>query len=49
MLKVADKEGYNARIPPFEDLMVRTKRGGRALTVSEQKKALEALLSKIVF
>ena len=40
MLRVAAREGYMVRIPSFEDLIVRTKRGGRALSGDEQKKLL---------
>jgi hypothetical protein len=38
MLRVAAREGYKVLVSSFEDLIVRTKRGGRALTESEQKK-----------
>jgi hypothetical protein len=37
MLRVAAREGYMVSIPSFEDLIVRTKRGGRALSGDEQK------------
>ena len=40
MLRVAAREGYQVSVPSFEDLIVRTKRGGRALTADEQKKVL---------
>ena len=40
MLNVALREGYRVTVPSFEDLIVRTKRGGRALEADEQKKVL---------
>jgi integrase len=40
MLRVAAREGYKMILPSFEDLIVRTKFGGRALTADEQKKVL---------
>jgi integrase len=40
MLRVATREGYKVILPSFEDLIVRTKFGGRALTADEQKKVL---------
>lgn len=40
MLKVASREDYRVTVPSFEDLIVRTKRGGRALDADEQKKVL---------
>jgi len=40
MLNVALREGYRVSVPSFEDLIVRTKRGGRALEANEQKKVL---------
>lgn len=40
MLRVAAREGYKVILPSFEDLIVRTKFGGRALTADEQKKVL---------
>lgn len=41
MFRVAAREGFKVLVPSFEDLIVRTKRGGRTLSDSEQKKALE--------
>jgi integrase len=40
MLRVAAREGYRVAIPSFDDLIVRTSRGGRALSDEEQKAAL---------
>jgi integrase len=40
MLRVAARERYKVILPSFEDLIVRTKFGGRALTADEQKKVL---------
>jgi hypothetical protein len=40
MLRIAAREGYKVIVPSFEGLIVRTKRGGRALTDEEQKKVL---------
>jgi len=40
MQRVAAREGYKVILPSFEDLIVRTKFGGRALTADEQKKVL---------
>jgi integrase len=40
MLRVATREGYKVILPSFEDLIVRTKFGGRALSADEQKKVL---------
>lgn len=40
MLRVAARESYKVAVPSFEDLIVRTRRGGRALTLAEQEKAL---------
>ena len=40
ILRVALREGYRVVIPSFDDLIVRTDRGGRALTDDEQKSAL---------
>jgi integrase len=40
MLRVAARESYKVVVPSFEDLIVRTRRGGRALTLAEQEKAL---------
>lgn len=42
MLKLALREEYKVAVPSFEDLIVRTKRGGRALTAEEQKNVLAA-------
>jgi len=41
MLRVAAREGYKVLVPSFEGLIVRTKRGGRALSDMEQANALE--------
>jgi integrase len=41
MLRVAAREGFKVNVPSFDDLIVRTERGGRALTDTEQKAALE--------
>ena len=41
MLNVALREGYRVIVPSFEGLIIRTKRGGRALDADEQKKVLE--------
>jgi integrase len=40
MLRVAARETYMVSIPSFDDLIVRTKRSGRALSSDEQKKLL---------
>jgi integrase len=40
MLRVAAREGYQVSMPSFEGLIVRVKRGGRALTVEERPKVL---------
>jgi hypothetical protein len=40
MLRVALREGYKAIVPRFEDLIVRTERGGRQITKDEQQKVL---------
>ncbi len=40
MLQVAAREGYKISTPSFEDLIIRVKRGGRALTIEERAKAL---------
>jgi integrase len=40
MLRVATREGYKVILPSFEDLIVRTKFGGRALSADDQKKVL---------
>jgi integrase len=40
MLRVAKREGFQAAEPSFEDLIVRVKRGGRALSADEQEKVL---------
>lgn len=40
ILKVALREDCRVSVPSFEDLIVRTKRGGRALDADEQKKVL---------
>jgi integrase len=40
MLRVALREEYKVIVPSFEGLIVRTERGGRALTVDEEKKLL---------
>src|SRR5690242_5987731 len=40
MLRVALREGYRVVVPSFDDLIIRTDRGGRALTDDEQKAAL---------
>jgi len=40
MLRVAQREEYKVIVPSFEDLIVRTKRGGRELSEEEQKKVL---------
>jgi integrase len=40
MLNVAKREGHDISMPSFEGLIVRTNRGGRALGIDEQKKAL---------
>lgn len=45
MLRIAAREGYKVVVPSFEDLIVRTKRGGRALSEYEQRNAL-AVYSK---
>jgi hypothetical protein len=37
MFPVAAREGFKVVVPSFEDLIVRTKRGGRTLSDSEQK------------
>lgn len=41
MLRVALREGFKVTVPSFEALIIRTERGGRELTESEQKKVLE--------
>jgi integrase len=41
ILTVAAREGYAVTVPSFEGLIVRTKRGGRALEADEQKRVLE--------
>ena len=43
MLRVATREGYKVILPSFEDLIVRTKFGGRALSADEQKKSSSGL------
>ena len=40
MMRVAAREGYKVNVPSFEDLIFRTRRGGRALRADEQKKVL---------
>ena len=40
MLRVAAREGYQVSTPSFEDLIMRVKKGGRALTVEERAKVL---------
>jgi len=40
MLKVAAREGHKVSVPSFEDLIIRVKRGGRALSEEEEKKVL---------
>jgi integrase len=40
MLQVAAREGYKISTPSFEDLIIRVKRGGRALTIEERAKVL---------
>ncbi len=40
MLKVAAREGYQISTPSFEDLIIRVKKGGRALTPDERVKVL---------
>jgi len=40
MLRVAAREGYQVSTPSFEDLIMRVKKGGRALTVEERTKVL---------
>ncbi len=40
MLRVALREEYKVIVPSFEGLIVRTERGGRALTEDEEKKLL---------
>jgi integrase len=40
MLRVAARESYKVAVPSFDDLIVRTKRGGRALSAEEQQKVL---------
>lgn len=38
ILRVALREGYKVSVPSFEDLIVRTERGGREITPDEQEK-----------
>jgi len=40
MLRVAAREGYQVSVPSFERLIVRVKKGGRALTAEERMKVL---------
>lgn len=41
-LRIASREGFTVIVPSlFEDLIVRTKRGGRALSADEQKAVLD--------
>lgn len=40
MLRVAKREGFQIAEPSFEDLVVRVKRGGRAISADEQEKVL---------
>lgn len=40
MLNVAKREGHAVKVPNFDGLIVRTKRGGRALSAEDQKKVL---------
>jgi integrase len=40
LLRVAAREGYQVSTPSFEDLIMRVKKGGRALTVEERAKVL---------
>ena len=40
ILRVALREGYKVVVPSFDDLIVRTDRGGRALSSDEQQAAL---------
>ncbi len=40
MLRVGAREGFKVSIPSFEDLIVRTERGGREITQDEQEKLL---------
>ena len=40
MLRVAAREAFKVIVPSFEGLIIRTERGGRALTENEQKIAL---------
>lgn len=40
MLRVAVRGGNKVSIPPFEELIVREKKGGRALSIEERKKVL---------
>src|SRR5262249_7962805 len=42
-LTVAAREGLEVKIPSFEGLIVRTKRGGRALSVEEREMVLQHL------
>jgi len=39
-LRLASREGYLATVPNFENLIVRTERGGREITQDEQEKLL---------
>jgi len=41
MLRVAKREGFQIMEPSFEDLIVRVKRGGRALSAEEQQAVLK--------
>lgn len=40
MLRVAAREGYKVFVPSFENLIIRTARGGREITEDEQEKLL---------
>jgi integrase len=40
MLRTAHREGYKVNVPSFEDLIVRTERGGREITEDEQAQLL---------
>ena len=42
MLRTAAREGYRVNVPSFEDLIVRTVRGGREITQDEQEKLYPA-------
>jgi integrase len=39
-LRVAARESYKVAVPSFDDLIIRTKRGGRSLSNDEQQKVL---------